>query len=514
MQFPVWGSSLLSAVTALLSIAQFTWSPGGDTFVPAHRLTGIGVDRASISDAVLARRTELMIDTQTFSIMRDPQALAGAKRITSPKLQKIFDNAAKQSGLPASLISAVAYLESWGDPNAESPAGPKGVMQIAHATARSMGLKIVTARKYRVSKERRAVKGRRGKVTYKTVRIKTPYTVVVRDERASPEKAIPAAARYLARMQDKFGGIDWAVFAYHCGEGCVGEFQEMVRRSRGMGDGQPTVARAFFSANPAYNRELYELIRHHMDRDFSPTYWFRIMKAQKLLALYQEDPDQFEKLVVEYRNQENPSIRAPHRLAVWLKEPDVMYKTCDDIRRDSGKRLVKAFDDPDRFGFRLRKSGSGAIGELDISNQDSYLEATPAAIGTLAYIAFETRRLHEAMKPKGEKFVPLDVTGLVRTLDYQQRVFNRAVAARSELAAHCTGQVFDIALTNLPAGEREALQFVLDDMGWDGYLGFVEEHPNSGLLHIGCSPSARDFFTDVFEDALGKNKDKAARAAE
>src|SRR5438105_2029297 len=130
MQFPVWGSSLLSAVTALLSVAQFTWSGGSDTFVPAHRLTGIGVDRASISDAVLARRTELMIDTQTFSIMRDPQALAGAKRITSPKLQKIFDNAAKQSGLPASLISAVAYLESWGDPNAESPAGPKGVMQI------------------------------------------------------------------------------------------------------------------------------------------------------------------------------------------------------------------------------------------------------------------------------------------------------------------------------------------------------------------------------------------------
>jgi hypothetical protein len=84
----------------------------------------------------------------------------------------------------------------------------------------------------------------------------------------------------------------------------------------------------------------------------------------------------------------------------------------------------------------------------------------------------------------------------------------------SELAAHCTGQVFDIALNNLPPGEREALQFILDDMGWDGYLGFVEEHPNSGMLHIGCSPSSREFFTSVFEDALGKAGKKTSESAE
>jgi len=47
-----------------------------------------------MSEEVLARRTELMIDSQTFGIMRDPQALAGAQRITSPKLQAIFQDAA------------------------------------------------------------------------------------------------------------------------------------------------------------------------------------------------------------------------------------------------------------------------------------------------------------------------------------------------------------------------------------------------------------------------------------
>jgi hypothetical protein len=41
---------------------------------------------------------------------------------------------------------------------------------------------------------------------------------------------------------------------------------------------------------------------------------------------------------------------------------------------------------------------------------------------------------------------------------------------------------------------------VLDDLGWEGYLGFVEEGRDS--LHIGCAPSVRDFFANIFQDAF------------
>ena len=84
------------------------------------------------------------------------------------------------------------------------------------------------------------------------------------------------------------------------------------------------------------------------------------------------------------------------------------------MKRDDGKRLARVFDDPDYFGFRINKD---MIGSADPANRDYYLQATPAALGTLTYIAFETRRLHNAMKPKGEKFVPLEVTSLVRSMD-------------------------------------------------------------------------------------------------
>jgi hypothetical protein len=43
------------------------------------------------------------------------------------------------------------------------------------------------------------------------------------------------------------------------------------------------------------------------------------------------------------------------------------------------------------------------------------------------------------------------------------------------------------------------LNFVLDDMGWDGYLGFIQV--TGDTLHIGCAPSSRDFFAKIYQEA-------------
>jgi hypothetical protein len=473
-----------------------------DCFTPAHQLTGIGVARSEITPELLNKRVKLMMDSQTFSILRDPRALLGAQRIESPQLSKAFANAERQSGLPASLIKAIAYLESFGDPTAQSPTGPKGIMQVSGATAKAMGLRMIYTTKYRTTSDKKAVKNKRGKTVYKTVKQKTAYQILLRDERLVPDKAIPAAASYLARLQQNLGGLDWAIFAYHCGPGCVANMQALTESSRGMR--QPiTVAQMFFGASPAYNRELYEEIHRQMDRDYSPTYYFRVMRAQQLLTLYREDPGTFVELASYYRYEPDPAQRAQHRLAVWLKQNDMLYQSCEDIKRDQGKRLARIFDDPDFYGFRLNLD---TIGAFDIANREYYLQATPAAIGTLTYIAFETRRLFEAMKPKGEKFEPLEVTSLVRPMDSMGAGTGGAGTGPTESLAHCSGQVFDVKYDHLGPVEREALQFILDDMGWEGYLGFVEEAPNSGSMHIGCSPSSREFFTDVYLEALSAKK--------
>ena len=477
------------AVLLLLAVAPATLPASSEYFAPAHRVSGIGAGRDDISAELLATRTGLMVDSQTFSILRDPRAVPGAKRITTDrKLQPIFRSAARQSGLPATLIEAIAYLESWGDARAVSPSGPKGIMQISAATARVMGLRVSFATRYRTRRVRTLVPGtgvKGKKARYRTVTRRTPYVVTVRDDRLHPERAIPAAARYLAGMEQKFGGRDWAIFAYHCGQGCVTEMQDLTRRSKGIPHDDVSVSRMFFSASPAWNRELYEAIQQQMERDYSPTYYFRVKRAEELLALYRKDRKAFEGLAQQFRTDigsTSAAARAPHRLAVWLKRDDLVFRSATDIRSDGGRRLVMAADRPDYFGYRFR------------TGSDSEPRASASALGTLTYIAFETRKLFDQMKPKNQKFQPLDVTSLVQPEDLAGQLSGR------EGLSHSSGQVFDIDYSSLPPAEAECLRFVLNDLGWNGYLGFVEEGRES--LHIGCSPSTREFFAEIYEEAV------------
>jgi hypothetical protein len=481
-----------STVLLFLGLALSVRGGPSERFLPAHRVSGVGLARIDISDELLQARTVTMMQTQTFGILREPQALPAARRLTSDAaLQSLFRSAAARSGLPPSLLEAIAYLESWGDAKAESPAGPKGIMQISEATAHDMGLAVKHATRYRKVREQVEVTTKRGKPKFKTVTHKVPYSVTVRDDRLVPARAIPAAAVYLAGMERKFGGRDWAIFAYHCGQGCVTQMLDLTRRARGIPGDRVTVARMFFSCSPAWNRELYAAIEQQMRRDWSPTYWFRIMRAQQLLALYREDPAEFASLTREYRSDFN-STRAPHRLSVWLRRADLVFHSGDDLRSDLGRKLLaKAFDRPGYFGYSLNVLADSS------DHLDLYSEASPAAIGALAYIAFETRRLYEEVDLASAEFRPLQVVSLVEPEEFARGL------TEPEALAHCSGQVFDIDYSNMPPGELECLRFVLNDLGWDGYLGFVDEGRSS--LHIGSSPSAREFFTAVYEEAAGKS---------
>jgi Transglycosylase SLT domain len=456
-----------------------------------HQLVGVGAGRAEVTPATLDERTDRMIQSQTFAIMRDPGAVAGAERITSSRLARIFERAEANSGIPASIISAIAFLESFGDAAAMSPAGPKGIMQFSEATARSAGLRIVRTTKFRTTTERKLVSKKRGKPVYRTVRRRTPYTTTVSDDRMNPDRAIPAAANYLARLQTKFGGEDWAIFAYHCGEGCVAEMLPLAQAALGSAQ-QPTVAGMFFAANPAIHRELYQAIQRHMQRDYSPTYYFRVKRAEALLTLFQTDPGAYRELADLYRNPNNTNRRATDRLTIWMKSEEVFFKSLEELKLASGKGLAKVQDDSKYFGFALPDFSDSPAG------RELYLQATPSALGTLLYIAYETRRLFEARKPRGEHFVPLQVTELVSTTDRPTEAGTRMVDP--EFPEHSTGQVFDIDRSNLPPGERECLNFILDDLGWDGYLGFIQV--TGDTIHIGCSPSSRDFFAKVYEEAI------------
>lgn len=489
-----------------LVVALFAAPPAASTepayFTPAHRLPGIGLGRQDLTNESLGLRTQAMIQSQTFSIMREPMAVQGAERVHGSGLEHLFRDAEHKSGFPASVLQAIAYLESWGVANAESPAGPRGILQISEATGKRIGLKIAYATRHRTIKTKTAVRNKHGRLVYRTERHKETYTVLVRDDRLKPDKAIPAAAMYLAGMEQRYGGRDWAIWAYHCGEGCVGDFRAMAKNAKGV-DGPPaSVAQVFFGCNPVWNRELCGALRAQMDRDYSPTYWFRVMRAEQLVSMYRDEPTEFKDLAEEYRYSAAPALRAPDRLSAWLKPQDLVYGTGDVIRSETGSKLVSAPDDPDWFGYRV----NGHAVSAEAANWR--VKALPSTIGTMAYIAFETRRLFEALRP-GEAFVPLEATALVLP-KIPDGTYDGLPGAR--MVDHASGQVFDLAVSGLPAGEWECLQFVLDDLGWNGSLGFIEEPPGKQTLHIGSSPSSRDFFAQVFEEVQAARRDRLSPA--
>lgn len=100
------------------------------------------------------------------------------------QLAPLFDAAAQQYGIPASLLAAVAKQESGFDTNAVSSAGAEGLMQLMPATASGLGV--------------------------------NPF---------DPSQAVDGAAQLLSGYLQQYGGsVPLALAAYNAGPGAVSEY--------------------------------------------------------------------------------------------------------------------------------------------------------------------------------------------------------------------------------------------------------------------------------------------------
>jgi Rod binding domain-containing protein len=94
---------------------------------------------------------------------------------------RIIGKAAQETGLDSALIRSVIQAESNGDPQAVSPSGAKGLMQLVDSTAQELS-------------------------------VRDPF---------DPDENIRAGSRYLKQMLDRFGDLKLALAAYNAGPGAV-----------------------------------------------------------------------------------------------------------------------------------------------------------------------------------------------------------------------------------------------------------------------------------------------------
>lgn len=127
----------------------------------------------------------------------DTRALVRRIKTRLPKYRQLFEDAGRKHEIPPTLLMAQAYQESHWNPKATSPTGVKGIMMLTRSTAKSLGVK----------------------------------------NRLKPEQAIPAGAKYLAKMRSRFrkdipepDRTYLALAAYNLGRAHMHDAQTLARR--------------------------------------------------------------------------------------------------------------------------------------------------------------------------------------------------------------------------------------------------------------------------------------------
>jgi hypothetical protein len=60
------------------------------------------------------------------------------------------------------------------------------------------------------------------------------------------------------------------------------------------------------------------------------------------------------------------------------------------------------------------------------------------------------------------------------------------------------GRIGDIAYFHLSPEQEECLEFVIDDLGWYGCLGFIDDALTGKRIHFGPSPTSEPFFLEIY----------------
>ena len=160
-----------------------------------------------------ADQTGSMGDTSGNDVVGTTNTATRNPTTEKNQINRSIQNAAKKYDLPAKLIHSMIQAESGFQPDAVSPVGAQGLMQLMPATARDLG-------------------------------VNDPFDV---------EQNIDGGAKYIRQMLDRFDGdIKLALAAYNAGPGTVARYngdvpyretrQYVQRVLSGMTSGKSTLA--------------------------------------------------------------------------------------------------------------------------------------------------------------------------------------------------------------------------------------------------------------------------------
>jgi hypothetical protein len=475
-------------------------------------VAGLGQDRASLTPALVAARTRRLEESTTFSLLRFPEALQAPARIFDPDLWNIIERAARENDLDPMMLAGIIFVESYGDPLAKSPTGPAGIAQLTKSSAKEMGLstnrkvqtgwRTVTKTKYvGRGKNRRQVIETKREAIYKRI-----------DERYQPERAISAMARRLKNRREWLGGkMDFAIAEYHMGAGRMAKLlSAYFDRKIKIGDVPGTMRSSsvsypqlFWSNTPYYRPDVYKQIQKLNDVDYSPTYYFRVRQAMRLLERYRSSRSDYLTLARNYQNRFGRVV-LPGWQWTFVSEtevPKLALRNLSDLSAQLGARFVPLPEIATDFRVRPRLTGDYPIGEADLANQDKYIAAERSTIGCMLFVAEQLQQL------QGAKYAGFETNNMVTHLateEVSDKNKKKNPHIDPDLPMHAFGWAFDIPLKGLSKDQVRDLKFILTDLRQAGLLTFAEEGKGkSSAFHIVRHPDHAERFEQFYWQAVG-----------
>ena len=461
---------------------------------------GLGADRSSLTAEQIAARSARLEASTSFSLLRFPAALRAPARIFDPQLWRHIEAAARAHDLDPMLLAGMIFIESYGDPLAKSPTGPAGIAQLTRTSARELGL--ATGKKVRVGSK--AVKKTRwvgtGKNRRKVVQtVQQPIYKII-DERYVPERAISAMARRVNSRRSWLGGnVDFAVAEYHMGAGRMAKllsayFNRTLRVSdvpAQMRDADLTYPELFWTNTPYFRSEVYEALDDLNRVDFSPTYYFRVRQAMRLLEMYRQSPDKYAELASGYQGRFGwdvlPSwqwsfINQPITGAsADAREPGVLHQ-------DISERFVLLPDIASLFGVRALASS---------------MSAERSTIGSALFVAHHLKRL------QGGRYSGFEITRMLANLNACPAEASAAGGSggcedEASEPLHALGWAFDVPSAGLSRTDQRDLKFILTDLRQAGLLAYVEDG-RQPTFHVVRHPDHAARFEQFYWDAMAGN---------
>lgn len=349
----------------------------------------------------------------------------------------LIDRATRGTSIPPDLLEGIVFLESAGDPNAlagPSAADAAGLTQILAQTGSSLlGMHIELGRSQRLTAQiatayAQGATGRVAQLQRQRAKI---------DDRFDPAKALAATVRYLKIARRDLGRWDLAVVSYHMG---IGNLQSVLRAYDG-GSAVP-YAQLFFATTPLRHTQAYDLLQGFGD-DSSLYYW-RVLGAEHIMALYRSDPAALARLTtLQTARQDDAEVLHP-------PGSPAPFASAGSLASAYGTRAILPLpSDPAKLGLSYSPT-LGSLAHRQGEPAALYRGLRPDALDMLIELAARVRAISHSKAP------------LILARAVTDTGYDRLLGLGGGYSPAATGYQFAIERTYASQAQAVAFQDMLD----------------------------------------------------